>query len=295
MDSDICRVCRQPEGEQELISIDELLLEEFNLTILESMTICSGSDISRSDGLPYFICDFCRDELKITYIFLQKLQESTEILTKQLRTIEPHIKEECLKDDCSHKAGSPDTQEQQEQVYEFVYEEEDDMNPPKSESEELNVEEIEEELKNYEELDVVDEENIVEEEDEEYMEEETLEYEVEYADDTETPSMYDELEIAGNEEVVTMSAKTDTRTNTEDGVFIKTVRGGFLKKLSDGTNCYQCDSCDKTFKKPDYLSNHVRFVHKKVRPYPCSICGKNFFLAKLNASLFLFFREFIHI
>lgn len=157
MDLEICRVCRQNE---DLLSIDDLLHEESNLTILESMTVCSGSEISKSDGLPYFICDFCLDELKITYIFLQKLQESTEILTNQLK-LNTLLKEEA-QDESSRISDSPDTeainsesQDQQEQIYTFVFDD-DNTNPPKSESEELNVEEVEEEIQSYEEVDFVE-------------------------------------------------------------------------------------------------------------------------------------------
>lgn len=157
MDFDICRVCRQ--CNEDLLSIDDVLHEESNLTILESMTVCSGAEISKSDGLPYFICDFCLDELKITYIFLQKLQESTEILTNQLK-LSHHIKEEAQDEESSLKSDSPDPQttnseDQQEQIYTFVFDD-DNTNPPKSESEELNVEEVEEQIQNYEEVDFVE-------------------------------------------------------------------------------------------------------------------------------------------
>lgn len=277
MDLNMCRVCRQSDDEESinLLSIDDLLDEESNLTILESMTVCSGSEISKADGLPYFICDFCLDELKITYIFLQKLQESTEILTKQLES-NPPIKddEHELKDDSSRQTDSPEastseaheTDEPQEQIFEFVFDDENDGN--KTDSEELNVEELEEENKSYEEYDVLDGE---EGESEAIDEENRLEYEIEYRDVPEhTPTTYEELEIAGNEEVVTMSGKPD------EGTIIRNVRGGYLMELEDGSFVFRCDSCEKTFKKADYLSNHVRFVHKKVRPYPCSVCSKRY-------------------
>lgn len=291
MDLVICRVCRQ--FSDDLLSIDDLLHEESKLTILESISVCSGSEISKSDGLPYFICDFCLDELKITYIFLQKLQESTEILTNELK-LNPHIKAEVLadfKEESSRKTESPEianseSQDPQEQIYTFVFDE-DNESPQKSESEELNVEE--EETQNYEEVDV----------EEGYLEEETLleEYQVEYNDEPDFSSgVFEELEIATEEEV-NLSGKTIDKTAIiEEGTFVKNVRGGYLLRLEDDTLVYQCDSCEKTFKKPDYLSNHVRFVHKKVRPYACSVCCE--FLWNLNLKqifILISYSEYIHI
>lgn len=84
--------------------------------------------------------------------------------------------------------------------------------------------------------------------------------------------VFEELEIATEEEVALSGKTIDKTAIIEEGTFIRNVRGGCLVKLDNGLNVYQCDSCDKTFKKPDYLSNHVRFVHKKVRPYPCTVC-----------------------
>ncbi|KAL5276146.1 hypothetical protein ACFFRR_001763 [Megaselia abdita] len=35
---------------------------------------------------------------------------------------------------------------------------------------------------------------------------------------------------------------------------------------------HKCLDCGKEFRRRDYLSNHIRFVHKKVRPFLCSKC-----------------------
>ncbi|KAL5276658.1 hypothetical protein ACFFRR_002086 [Megaselia abdita] len=273
----ICRVCRQ--FSDDLCSMDELLHEESNLTILESICVCSGSVISKNDGLPYYICDFCLDELKITYIFLQKLQESKEILTNELKLKilddfkdenESSVKTESQTNDESQEQDP----EQPEEIYTFVFSDND--NVAKSESEELNVLEVDEDIQNYEEVD----ETEPDPEDPDFMEEETLmeEYQVEYSEEPPdfSSGVIEELEIETEEDENTKTTVNIKSAIIENGVFVKHVRGGYLVKLSDGTMVYQCDSCDKTFKKPDYLSNHVRFVHKKVRPFACSVCSNTY-------------------
>lgn len=49
----------------------------------------------------------------------------------------------------------------------------------------------------------------------------------------------------------------------------------------EGTRMYKCSSCSKEFKRRDYLSNHIRFVHRKVRPFLCSMCRKYAFFKVL--------------
>lgn len=50
----------------------------------------------------------------------------------------------------------------------------------------------------------------------------------------------------------------------------------------DGVKMYKCTGCDKVFKRRDYLSNHIRFVHKKVRPFLCSMCRKSYFFCSTS-------------
>lgn len=281
----ICRVCRA--SNDDLVSMDDLLHEESDLTILESIIVCSGAEISKSDGLPYFICDFCLDELKITYIFLQKLQESTEILTRELKS-NASLKED--DDEFSQNSFDQDPEpdpelpckldspgpETIEEIYTYVYSDEHDK--PKSELE-VNVDDIDEPTS-----DTVISSAVEAEQFEEYLEEERLieEYEVEYTDEHDFSSgVFEELEVATEENINDDQRNNYEKTTIIEGTsFVKQVRGGYLVKQEDGTLVYQCDSCEKTFKKPDYLSNHVRFVHKKVRPFVCSVCRE--YLYSLN-------------
>lgn len=39
---------------------------------------------------------------------------------------------------------------------------------------------------------------------------------------------------------------------------------------------YNCDQCDKTYKRCEALSVHKRVVHKKIKPYVCNICNESF-------------------
>ena len=39
---------------------------------------------------------------------------------------------------------------------------------------------------------------------------------------------------------------------------------------------HACDQCDEAFIKKEHLNRHLRSVHDKKKPFPCSICGKGF-------------------
>ena len=39
---------------------------------------------------------------------------------------------------------------------------------------------------------------------------------------------------------------------------------------------YSCDQCNKTFKNAEYVKQHVRVAHKKIKDHKCVECGKEF-------------------
>ena len=74
--------------------------------------------------------------------------------------------------------------------------------------------------------------------------------------------------------VVTYSDSHEVREDSNE------VRGGVHNNLtrnkdSSEERLYQCDQCDKSYKKISSLKNHAK-IHNKYRPYQCSHCNKAF-------------------
>ncbi len=71
------------------------------------------------------------------------------------------------------------------------------------------------------------------------------------------------------EEENKVSAKRSTETPKRDWSQYKVT-------MDDGETRYQCDRCERHFKKPDSLREH-EYVHTDgVKPYRCEVCGKYF-------------------
>lgn len=67
------------------------------------------------------------------------------------------------------------------------------------------------------------------------------------------------------EEIDPVQEKTNCRTSKNISEKLQT---------KENQRMHRCLDCGKEFKRRDYLSNHIRFVHKKVRPFLCSMCRK---------------------
>ncbi len=39
---------------------------------------------------------------------------------------------------------------------------------------------------------------------------------------------------------------------------------------------YECDNCDKVFKKKEYLRKHIKLKHSKLQSLQCDKCDKHF-------------------
>lgn len=81
MDYLVCRICRQKTKSCTSLDND---FEGFNHTIEKALQICCGVNLERKEGIPTSICDFCLDELNITYNFVEKFRESEKFFKYQL-------------------------------------------------------------------------------------------------------------------------------------------------------------------------------------------------------------------
>lgn len=77
---DTCRICRQKS--RSCISLSGKLEGFQNLTVEKGLQVCCGFICENVDE--WSICDLCADELKITYIFLNKFRESEKFYNEQI-------------------------------------------------------------------------------------------------------------------------------------------------------------------------------------------------------------------
>lgn len=56
----------------------------------------------------------------------------------------------------------------------------------------------------------------------------------------------------------------------------KSIRSNRSRRGRSMERVHACDQCDEAFIKKEHLNRHLRSVHEKKKPFPCSICGKGF-------------------
>lgn len=302
--TEICRICRQ-----KCSSCFDLSgkLEGFqDLTIDKALQVCCGVKYEKADEFPWRICDLCVDELKITYIFLEKFRESEkfyndQIASKQVDEIE---KIEFL-DGYEQEVINSNGEWDEIPIEETLVPEEDTLA--------ISIKDIAGKSDSfvYKGITIKKPSKKQKAEDRDYVpstrprrstvsKKTYIEYEVSTPEtDVEEPEDTDFV-VSGNEEASETeevqpppeeesSAKKRSRSRKDKSSipFIhqkqpdldNELEGDFAVEV-DGKIMYKCNKCEKIFPKLGSLRSHIKFVHLKIREWLCSMCRK-FVLAYL--------------
>ncbi|XP_063710112.1 zinc finger protein 436-like [Culicoides brevitarsis] len=203
--------------------------EELNLTLAEMIGVCSSNSVIEADGIPQQICSGCEQDLRISYNFRVRCDDSyknyQKLLQKMTETPTEFPVEIKVEETETNKALTPRMKYKRK------------------------LEDIKEEIVDFNEEDFGDDEN----------------YEIEHLASSE-----DEEEQENKKVELSDEAKEVLATITQDPSSFEA-----LTDTENNRKIYQCKTCGKRFSRQTHVKRHM-LTHSNIKPFKCQHCEKSF-------------------